>query len=89
MITIHKTPKIDIFRETLNGLRHIDKRLTPERYYVCAGEKVVLMPVKSSKHLHVYVFTDFETLDDYTKSLELLRSMGFKVFENCAVLPEQ
>jgi len=89
MINIHRTPKIDIFRETLNSLRHIDKRLSPERYYVCAGDVITLIPVKSSRHLHTHIFKDFETLDDYTKALELLRSLGFKIFENCRAVPEQ
>jgi len=83
MILTIKSPKFEVFQSKIREIMAVDRKLTGDRYYVCAGDVITMIPVKASRHLHVYVFTDFETLDDYAKTLEYLRSRGFKVVEEC------
>jgi len=83
LILVIGAPKFEVFQSKLRDIRNKDKRVTGDRYYACAGENITLIPVKSSKHLHVYIFTNFETLEDYSKALEHLRSLGFTVVEEC------
>jgi len=83
MILTIRSPKFEVFQTKIKEIRSVDRKLTGDRYYVCAGDVITLIPVKASRHLHVYVFTDFETLEDYNKSIEYLRTLGFRVVEEC------
>jgi len=83
LILVIRAPKFEVFQSKLKDVRNRDKRVTSDRYYACVGEHISLIPVKSTKHLHVYVFTDFETIEDYNKAIEHLRGLGFTVVEEC------
>jgi len=83
MILIIGAPKFEVFQSKLRDIRNKDRRVTSDRYYACAGENITLIPVKSSRHLHVYIFTGFESIEDYDKAIEHLKGLGFTVVEEC------
>jgi len=77
-----------MFEEKLKHLR-IYKRLSPDRYFVCAGQQgIVLVPTVTSKNTHIFVFTGFENIDGYTKAIEILRKSGFTVITECNAFTE-
>jgi len=67
---------------------YLRKQLNPRRYFVCSSAAgVVLVPIVTSRHSHVYSITI--SLDkDYEEALKLLKDLGFNSPIACTATPE-
>jgi hypothetical protein len=67
---------------------YLRKQLNPQRYFVCSSATgVVLVPIVTSRHSHVYSIT-ISSDKDYEEALNILKQLGFNSPISCTALPE-
>jgi hypothetical protein len=78
---------IDEFKKLLHN-PYLRKQLNPQRYFVCSSATgVVLVPVVTSRHSHVYSIT-ISSDKDYEEALKLLKDLGFSSPIACTAVSE-
>jgi hypothetical protein len=67
---------------------YLRKQLNPQRYFVCSSATgVVLVPVVTSRHSHVYNIT-ISNDKEFEVALELLKQLGFNSPIACTAMAE-
>ena len=67
---------------------YLRKQLNPRRYFVCSSAAgVVLVPIVTSRHSHVYSIT-ISNDKEYETALELLKQLGFNSTIACSAMSE-
>jgi hypothetical protein len=78
---------IEEFKKLLSN-PHAKRQIGPTRYFVCSSATgVVLVPVVTSRHSHVYSIT-ISSDKDYEEALKLLKDLGFNSPIACTATPE-
>jgi len=78
---------VEEFKKLLQNT-YLRKQLNPQRYFVCSSATgVVLVPIVTSRHSHVYSIT-ISSDKDYETALELLKQLGFNSPIACTATPE-
>lgn len=90
LLTIHVSNAQQLI-EKVRELMEIYRRFTPHRYIACmTSDGVTFVPLVSSRHAHTITLAIVKDDDgsEYEKALEMLKKIGFKVYENCHFRPE-
>ena len=78
---------IDEFKKLLHNPM-VRRQIGPNRYFVCSSATgVVLVPVVTSRHSHVYSIT-ISSDKDYEEALNILKQLGFNSPISCTATPE-
>jgi len=78
---------IEEFKKLLQNV-YLRKQLNPQRYFVCSSATgVVLVPVVTSRHSHVYSIT-ISNDKEYEEALKLLKDLGFNSLISCSAMSE-
>jgi hypothetical protein len=78
---------VEEFKKLLQNT-YLRKQLNPQRYFICSSSTgIVLVPVVTSRHSHVYSVT-ISNDKEYETALELLKQLGFNSPISCTALPE-
>jgi len=78
---------IEEFKKLLQN-PYIKRQICPTRYFVCSSATgVVLIPVVTSRHSHVYNIT-ISNDKEFEVALELLKQLGFNSPIACTAMAE-
>jgi hypothetical protein len=78
---------IEEFKKLLHN-PFVKHQIGPKRYFVCSSSTgIVLVPVVTSRHSHIYSIT-ISSDKDYEEALKLLKDLGFNSPIACTATPE-
>ena len=78
---------LEEFKKLLQNV-YLRKQLNPSRYFVCSSATgIVLIPVVTSRHSHVYIIT-ISSDKDFEEAQKLLKDLGFNSPIACTATPE-
>jgi len=67
---------------------YIRRQIGPNRYFVCSSATgIVLIPVVTSRHTHVYSIT-ISNDKEFEEAQKLLKDLGFNSPISCTAIPE-